>query len=913
MQPHEREVTLKLNSRPLRLVYLVRNREDLINAVKLYTHVWGGAANAILPLPDDELEIKAFYSALNSINPDYILTSAESIPSQVSEVLEQLPALQIRVWSEKLEKHTSDSDLILLSTGTLSTGLYNGRLSHIRRVLRQLYPTPVTNIPIHLVEPGSPYEFELALQGGFPSQSYEDFLKKHFRASVLLSPQNPEQLVKCSLLLSGYFNAASLSINEVRRVNHEGSIWIVDNKILHLFLNENEKIDVACAFWNYRRFSQLYNKLFLLREEFSKDIKSYIALITEAMPSIELVFVTTLLKNQNDAIALGAEIKEAFATVNRDIPVTIFYGNFRFNFIQGAASLGKPTTTTQVITSDRSIRFSPPVPPGHENIDFIFGYDAEITLASGRQLFMPATPSGAILLSNRSERIEYAETHQDHQEKEYLRTQTPVRASAKGVTGTALEEREIRVYIPTDEAVIKQQIKDAGLIVQSSEHTRYTQGCIKRIGGFQNAINLLDQKGADIISALVNQESNGEESEKYKELGWNEIRRFLQQKRHWTTNEVSGVLKQKLKLFLSTGFMRRGYFIECSTCNFSNWYSIDEVREIVECRGCAEKIQLPLDKQFSYKLNELPYQIVKTGELAVFMTASILYKIERSSFIEFGGKLFHPSENKNFVEIDLFCLIGNSFILAECKSINKIRNQNRLQEKVDEIKKQLERNVEAATLLNAQVVVLGVASEIPELPQLLQAAVAEVAEKAEEKQVGVHLVLNWKLYLWGSEEITELWRVRSEHLRVNQQPTEEKLSVTVGKLPEQGIRGGSGEMMNYAILKLWKEQLSLSATINQQDTGQDEDWQYLVARPHPWRRQLYIKGRKLLASTVRQDMIANEMSPEQAAENWELPLTAIYEVIRYCESHRELLKLEADEERHRLEEKGVSLEPTAAP
>ena len=55
------------------------------------------------------------------------------------------------------------------------------------------------------------------------------------------------------------------------------------------------------------------------------------------------------------------------------------------------------------------------------------------------------------------------------------------------------------------------------------------------------------------------------------------------------------------------------------------------------------------------------------------------------------------------------------------------------------------------------------------------------------------------------------------------------------------------------------------------------------------------------------------MTPEQAAENWNLPLPAIYEVIRYCESHRELLKLEADEERYRLEEKGVSLEPTATP
>jgi hypothetical protein len=86
-------------------------------------------------------------------------------------------------------------------------------------------------------------------------------------------------------------------------------------------------------------------------------------------------------------------------------------------------------------------------------------------------------------------------------------------------------------------------------------------------------------------------------------------------------------------------------------------------------------------------------------------------------------------------------------------------------------------------------------------------------------------------------------------------------------------------------------------------------WQYLVARPHPWRRQLYIKGRKLLASTVWRDAIANLMSPEQAAENWDLPVEAIEEVIRYCQSHQELLQLEAEEERCRLEAEGVSLEP----
>ncbi|HLO87878.1 MAG TPA: hypothetical protein VK203_23115 [Nostocaceae cyanobacterium] len=89
-----------------------------------------------------------------------------------------------------------------------------------------------------------------------------------------------------------------------------------------------------------------------------------------------------------------------------------------------------------------------------------------------------------------------------------------------------------------------------------------------------------------------------------------------------------------------------------------------------------------------------------------------------------------------------------------------------------------------------------------------------------------------------------------------------------------------------------------------------ENWQYLVTRPHSWRKQLYIKGRKLLAATVWQDMSSNQMSPEQAAENWDLPLAAIYEVINYCETNQELLKIEADEEKYRLEAKGVSVEST---
>ena len=91
-----------------------------------------------------------------------------------------------------------------------------------------------------------------------------------------------------------------------------------------------------------------------------------------------------------------------------------------------------------------------------------------------------------------------------------------------------------------------------------------------------------------------------------------------------------------------------------------------------------------------------------------------------------------------------------------------------------------------------------------------------------------------------------------------------------------------------------------------------DDWQYLAKQNHPWRKQLYVKGQKLLASTVWQDMITNGMSVEAAADNWDLPLDAIDEIIRYCESNQDLLKLEADEEHYRLVANGVSFEPKIA-
>src|SRR5216117_1887027 len=90
-------------------------------------------------------------------------------------------------------------------------------------------------------------------------------------------------------------------------------------------------------------------------------------------------------------------------------------------------------------------------------------------------------------------------------------------------------------------------------------------------------------------------------------------------------------------------------------------------------------------------------------------------------------------------------------------------------------------------------------------------------------------------------------------------------------------------------------------------------WQYLIARPHRWRRQLSIKGRNMtvgqLVSTVR----ANRLTPEAAAADLDLPVEAIQEALAYYEANRALIQLEAAEERRWLAEQGYRLEPANLP
>lgn len=77
-------------------------------------------------------------------------------------------------------------------------------------------------------------------------------------------------------------------------------------------------------------------------------------------------------------------------------------------------------------------------------------------------------------------------------------------------------------------------------------------------------------------------------------------------------------------------------------------------------------------------------------------------------------------------------------------------------------------------------------------------------------------------------------------------------------------------------------------------------WKHLVRRSHPWRRQLYLKGRNLTVRQLVGSMITEGRNAEQTASDYDLCVEAVREAMVYFDQNRELINAEVAMEREQL-------------
>jgi uncharacterized protein (DUF433 family) len=81
-------------------------------------------------------------------------------------------------------------------------------------------------------------------------------------------------------------------------------------------------------------------------------------------------------------------------------------------------------------------------------------------------------------------------------------------------------------------------------------------------------------------------------------------------------------------------------------------------------------------------------------------------------------------------------------------------------------------------------------------------------------------------------------------------------------------------------------------------------WKYLVVRKHPWRKQLYVKGRNMTVRQLVGTVMANRFTEEQAAQDLHLPVEAIREALAYFEANPEVIALDHATEMYLLSLEG---------
>jgi hypothetical protein len=134
-------------------------------------------------------------------------------------------------------------------------------------------------------------------------------------------------------------------------------------------------------------------------------------------------------------------------------------------------------------------------------------------------------------------------------------------------------------------------------------------------------------------------------------------------------------LKRTIKELCDYRVFLKGFSLKCNKCSSEFWYPIKEVNETVNCKGCLEDFDLPIEPKFSYKVNDLIKNNIyqskenRDGNLTVIRTLVSMNRRSNQSFAYSPQINLYDDHysNKPCAEIDVVCLSNGELIIGEAK------------------------------------------------------------------------------------------------------------------------------------------------------------------------------------------------------------------------------------------------------
>jgi hypothetical protein len=122
---------------------------------------------------------------------------------------------------------------------------------------------------------------------------------------------------------------------------------------------------------------------------------------------------------------------------------------------------------------------------------------------------------------------------------------------------------------------------------------------------------------------------------------------------------------------------------KCHSCGYKNWFSIDEIKSDLFCKGCHTSFKCPVEAQWYYKLNELVKNtIMHQGVMPTILCLGQILNSSRNSFI-YCPNLDPYKNERDKNEIDIICISDGQLIIGEVKNTARFTNNEIL--KMEEV------------------------------------------------------------------------------------------------------------------------------------------------------------------------------------------------------------------------------------
>jgi hypothetical protein len=250
------------------------------------------------------------------------------------------------------------------------------------------------------------------------------------------------------------------------------------------------------------------------------------------------------------------------------------------------------------------------------------------------------------------------------------------------------------VQLTTAEEALQDWLSGHGFTLERTGESRDANSILSRLGDLDGLDALADRKRISVLDVLAPKppkrlaqhivaearKAGADLSEETMVNLLTASRVFLQTEARTATDIGSAICERRpavlnlLAPLVDTGFVRRGYALECQQCHFVTSLRLGEAEELVRCSACGQEFQFPTvigqeEPPVSYRLDGLMASAMSWDVVPVLLTLRAARKRLGLSPLFYAWpelNVVPPGENRRF-NIDLLVSSGRDVWCYEVK------------------------------------------------------------------------------------------------------------------------------------------------------------------------------------------------------------------------------------------------------